>query len=79
MKSLLALGLMALLLSGCRQEDWREVEVALPEGMAPTVAVERVMALDTQTPPKVTVEGGRVKVRYNSMHMAIKNIEYALR
>ncbi len=78
MKQFLAL-IMMLVVVGCRQEDWRTTSLALPHGMSSPEAIARITALDTQTPPEVTVSDGYVKVRYNSMHLAIKNIEYALR
>lgn len=67
------------LLAGCRREDWRETTFALPRGVPAARAAEALRALDSQTPPEVTVEGETLRIRYNSMRVAPGNFAYTLR
>lgn len=70
--------LLTALTSGCRQEDWRTVELPLPEGIAEPAAVAAMVALDRQTPPEVTLQARVLHIRYNSLHVAPMNFRYAL-
>ncbi|MGN0886480.1 MAG: hypothetical protein ACI4RT_05730 [Candidatus Spyradenecus sp.] len=70
--------LLTALASGCRQEDWRTVELPLPEGVAEAEAVAAVVALDWQTPPEVTLQAHVLHIRYNSLRVAPMNFRYAL-
>ncbi len=72
----LAFGLAAL--AGCRREDWRSVELPLPEGVAEAQAAEALTALDRITPPQVGRRGDSLLIRYNSMRVAPGNFAYAL-
>ena len=52
---------------------------ALPRGVPAARAAEALRALDSQTPPEVTVEGETLRIRYNSMRVAPGNFAYTLR
>ena len=62
--------LLAALASGCRQEDWRTVELPLPEGLSEPEALAAITALDRQTPPAVTRSGELLILRYASLRVA---------
>ncbi len=79
MRTLAILLLSCFLLAGCRQEDWRTATFDRPAGLPEETLRERIYGLDTQTPPQVTLQGDKVHVRYNSLHLAKKNIEFILR
>jgi hypothetical protein len=68
--------LCVLLLIGCRQEDWKETSFEAPTNVEPNVLIETLRALDRETPPVVRVEQSVVHVRYNSMHVAIRNFTH---
>ena len=70
--------LLAALASGCRQEDWRTVELPLPEGLSEPEAIAAITALDRQTPPEVTRRGEVLIIRYNSLRVAPMNFRHAL-
>lgn len=74
----LSLALSLPLLFGCRREDWRSVELELPQGIAEARAVEALSALDRLTPPKVARRGRTLVIRYNAMRVAPGNFAYAL-
>ncbi len=78
LRSLLFFVALLLVLTGCRREDWKSATFDLPNGRSCDVIIARIMALDPETPPRVTVEEGRLTVHYNSLHIASKNIEYVL-
>jgi copper chaperone CopZ len=77
------LSLMGLLLSGCRVSDVRELTVNVP-GMAADSDVQRIRAaLATlngvnKDQTVFDVRGHTVKVTYDSMVVATKNIEIAI-
>ena len=76
--SLLLYLLITALASGCRQEDWRTVELPLPQGLSEADAVAAITALDRQTPPKVFRRGEVLVIHYNSLRVAPMNFRYAL-
>ncbi len=78
MRRLSLLLLVLLSLTACRREDWKTARFTLPEGLPPAEAVARIAALDPETPPQITVEGSTLTVRYNTLHLASKNITYVL-
>ncbi len=75
--------LASLLLSGCRLHDVRTIELDVP-GMRCEACGERVVrslaALEGVEPDRLSVqlETGKVSVRYDSMVVAIKNLEFAV-
>lgn len=74
---LLSLLFFCSLLMGCRQEDWKEMRFQKPTTLSLAELQRAIVPLDSKTPPKVTLEGEEVVVRYNSMHLAKQNIRYA--
>ncbi len=78
MRRLALLSLLALALAGCRREDWREIVLPLPPGVPAERAAEALRALDLQTPPVVVPRGEALAVRYNSMHVAPRNLTHTL-
>lgn len=70
--------LCLLFLSGCRREDWRSIELELPQGVAASRVVEALSALDRLTPPQVMRRGRTLVIRYNAMRVAPGNFVYTL-
>lgn len=65
-------------LAGCSREDWKTVEVALPEGVTHAQAVEVLTKLDRLTPPQIERQGDRLIIHYNSMRVSPGNFSYEL-
>ncbi|MEG1480201.1 MAG: hypothetical protein RSD41_04270 [Kiritimatiellia bacterium] len=79
MKKLALIIFCLLALTGCRKEDWREATLTPPVGLSPAQAQQTLKALDRMTPPTVTIlDNGALKVRYNSMNLALRNLTFAL-
>lgn len=76
MKLTIVLLLSLFVLAGCRREDWREYSFALPPQVEFNALQRELKALDRETPPFVRLEQGTVFVRYNSMHLAPRNLTY---
>ena len=72
------LAALLCLICGCAREDWRTVALPLPPGADPARAAEALRALDRGTPPQITCRGGTLIIRYNALHLAPKNLSYAL-
>lgn len=79
-RTLLLLLLVALSLTACRRTDIRTVHYAVE---APTVEerlrlIKAVKALDSQGGIQAEFKDGEIYVTYDSMRLAMKNIEYAI-
>ena len=78
MKTLLWCCFALTVLCGCRRVDWKEMVLPLPEGVPAQTARQALEGLDRQTPPVVRCEAGQLYIRYNSMHVASRNLTATL-
>ena len=78
MRTLLWSCLSLALLCGCRRDDWKEIVLPLPEQVSVQTACQALAGLDRETPPEVRDEAGQLRIRYNSMHVASRNLIVAL-
>lgn len=70
-----------LIVAGCRVRDIRTVEIAVPQlrGEECAQILHRALAgLGGVDPQSLHFDHGKVMVTYDSMKLALKNIEYAI-
>lgn len=72
---------LALWAAGCRQRDVRTVTIRCPQVQG-SQAIERVSlalsATDGVVSGKVVIADGRVTVTYDSLKVALKNLEFTI-
>ena len=78
MRTVLWSCLSLALLCGCRRDDWKEIVLPLPEQVSVQAARQALAGLDRETPPEVRDAAGQLHIRYNSMHVASRNLIVAL-
>ena len=67
--------------AACRQADIREKTIAVPQmknASCETIVVEALRKTDGVFADKIRAGGGQVTVTYDSMKLALKNLEFAI-
>lgn len=73
--------LVMLGVAACRQVDIREKTIAVPQMTNATcekIVVAALASTDGVFADKIRASGGHVTVTYDSMKLALKNLEYAI-
>ena len=78
---LLVVALAGLACVSCRQHDVRTTTITCPRvtaGKAADIVVRALSRTDGVLPESIRIESGKVTVTYDSMKVAIKNLEYVI-
>lgn len=77
-----AFALMGCMLTGaCRREDLRTTTIRCPQATDAACAgliIKALASTEGVRPESIRIEGSTVSVRYNSMKVAIKNLEFVI-